>query len=84
MIELVDKLSLLPSEQGDQFFWDFRNPGMFPSVVQGWRSTFFVFFFIFFFPWNEMLPDAAAYYVSSILQTVNSPYIDGTFTDDGM
>ncbi len=60
------------------------KPRYVPLRFAGVAVNILFFFFNFFFPRNQMVPDAAAYYVSSVLQTVNSPYIDGTFTDDGM
>ena len=34
------------------------------------------------FFWDYRVPDAADYYISSVLNTTMSPYVDGTFTDD--
>ena len=34
------------------------------------------------FFWDYRVPDAAQYYVMSILGTLSDPAVDGTFTDD--
>ena len=34
------------------------------------------------FFWDFRVPDAASYYISSVLATTNNPNVDGTFTDD--
>lgn len=32
--------------------------------------------------WNFSEPEASAYYISSVLEAINNPYVEGTFTDD--
>jgi hypothetical protein len=34
------------------------------------------------FFWDYRVPDTASYYISSVLATINSSVVDGTFTDD--